>query len=252
VRLGFAVAANVEPEVLLVDEVLSVGDEVFQRRCMEKIEDFRRDGRTIVFVSHGLSQVKQICEDAAWIDKGALRMIGPAAEVISEYQGTSHDATRIEGEQGARWGSGEGQIVGVTLLDGQGQPGSVMSTLEPMTIRVELTAHVPLQDVVVGVAIDSLSGVPVWGSNTRRTGHLIARLDGPATVTLTIPSLPLLEGVYDLTVALSDHTEVHHFDWWDKRIRFEVRQYRVYDAGLVHVPGTWSVTGAKAMLETNR
>ena len=111
VRLGFAVAANVEPEVLLIDEVLSVGDESFQRRCAEKIDEFRRDGRTIVFVSHGLGQVEQLCEDAAWIDKGELREIGPAADVITSYQGESHHATRVEGEQGARWGSGEGQIV---------------------------------------------------------------------------------------------------------------------------------------------
>ncbi len=114
VRLGFAVAAHVEPDVLLIDEVLSVGDESFQRRCAEKIDEFRRDGRTIVFVSHGLGQVEQLCQDVAWIDKGDLRMIGPAAEVISAYQGDSHQAERVEGEQGSRWGSGEAQIVGVT------------------------------------------------------------------------------------------------------------------------------------------
>ena len=83
VRLGFAVAAHVEPDVLLIDEVLSVGDESFQRKCAEKIEQFRRDGRTIVFVSHGLSQVEQLCETVAWIDKGDLKMVGPSGEVIS-------------------------------------------------------------------------------------------------------------------------------------------------------------------------
>ncbi len=92
VRLGFAVAAHVEPEVLLIDEVLSVGDESFQRKCAEKIEQFRQDGRTIVFVSHGLDQVQQLCEDVAWIDKGELRDVGPAADVITSYQGESHHA----------------------------------------------------------------------------------------------------------------------------------------------------------------
>jgi ABC-type polysaccharide/polyol phosphate transport system ATPase subunit len=82
VRLGFAIAANVEPEILLIDEVLSVGDESFQRRCMEKIEQFRKDGRTIVFVSHGLAQVEQLCERAAWIEFGELKMLGNAAEVV--------------------------------------------------------------------------------------------------------------------------------------------------------------------------
>ena len=149
VRLGFAVAAHVEPDVLLIDEVLSVGDESFQRRCAEKIEEFRRDGRTIVFVSHGLGQVEQLCQDVAWIEKGELRMLGPAAEVISAYQGDSHQAERVEGEQGSRWGSGEAQIVGVTLRDGYNNVNSVLTTHEAATIDIGISAHTPLQDTVV-------------------------------------------------------------------------------------------------------
>ena len=148
VRLGFAVAAHVEPDVLLIDEVLSVGDESFQRRCAEKIDEFRRDGRTIVFVSHGLSQVEQLCEDAAWIDKGELKMLGKSAEVISAYQGQSHQAERVEGEQGSRWGSGEAQIVHVELRDADGSRPAVLTTHEPVTIHVDMTAHTPLQDTV--------------------------------------------------------------------------------------------------------
>ena len=168
VRLGFAVAAHVEPDVLLIDEVLSVGDESFQRKCAEKIDEFRRDGRTIVFVSHGLGQVEQLCQDVAWIEKGELKMLGPAAEVIAAYQGDSHQAERVEGEQGSRWGSGEAQIVDVKLLDATGTPQSVLNTLEPASIHVDITAHTPLQDTVVGVRIDSLAGGPVWGTSTRR------------------------------------------------------------------------------------
>ncbi len=249
VRLGFAVAAHVEPEVLLIDEVLSVGDESFQRKCAEKIEQFRRDGRTIVFVSHGLAQVEQLCEQVAWIDKGELRMLGPAGEVISAYQGDSHQAHRAEAELGSRWGSGEAQIVSVGLLDDEGQPLSVLTTMEPATIRVELTSHTPLQDVVVGVRIDSLAGGPVWGTTTRRSGRTIGRLAGPVRVDLRIPSVPLLEGVYDLTVALTDHTEMHPFDHWERRVRFEVRQYRSYDTGLVHIPAEWSIHGAKGVVQ---
>ena len=250
VRLGFAVAANVDPEVLLIDEVLSVGDESFQRRCAEKIDEFRRDGRTIVFVSHGLSQVEQLCEDVAWIDHGDLKMIGPAAEVIAAYQGDSHQATRVEGEQGARWGSGEAQIVSVELLDGASAATSVLTTLEPATIRVELNAHTPLQDTVVGVRIDSLAGGPVWGTSTRRSGRTIGLIDGPARVDVSIPSLPLLEGVYDLTVALTDHTEVHPYDHWDRRVRFEVRQFKAYDTGIVHIPTAWTIQGARGVVQS--
>jgi ABC-2 type transport system ATP-binding protein len=250
VRLGFAVAAHVEPEVLLIDEVLSVGDESFQRRCAEKIDEFRRDGRTIVFVSHGLGQVEQLCQDVAWIDKGELRLLGPASEVISEYQGASHQATHVVGEQGSRWGSGEAQIVDVALLDGDGARQDILTTLEPVTIRVDLTAHTPLHDTVVGVRIDSLAGGPVWGSSTRRGGKTIGLIDGPATIEIVIPEFPLLEGVYDLTVALTDHTEIHPYDHWERRVRFEVRQFKSYDSGLVNIPVEWTITGARGAVQS--
>ena len=252
VRLGFAVAAHVEPDVLLIDEVLSVGDESFQRRCAEKIDEFRRDGRTIVFVSHGLGQVEQLCQDVAWIEKGELMMLGPAAEVIAAYQGESHQAKRVEGEQGSRWGSGEAQIVEVKLLDASGTPQSVLNTLEPASIHVDITAHTPLQDTVVGVRIDSLAGGPVWGTSSRRGGRTIGLIDGPASVDIAIPSLPLLEGVYDLTVALTDHTEVHPYDHWDRRIRFEVRQFKSYDTGVVNIPVDWTITGARGVVQSGR
>ncbi len=250
VRLGFAVAAHVEPDVLLIDEVLSVGDESFQRRCAEKIDEFRRDGRTIVFVSHGLGQVEQLCQNVAWIDKGDLRMIGPAADVISAYQGDSHQAKRVEGEQGSRWGSGEAQIVNVALRDADGSDGALLTTLEAATIEVDVTAHTPLQDTVVVVRIDSLTGGTVWETSTRRNGRTIGLIDGPASVKIAIPSLPLLEGVYDLTVGIMDHTEVHPYDFWERRIRFEVRQFKTYDNGLVSIPAEWTITGARGVVQS--
>ena len=249
VRLGFAVAAHVDPEVLLIDEVLSVGDESFQRKSAERIEQFRRDGRTIVFVSHGLTLVEQLCETVAWIDKGDLRMVGRAGDVISAYQGESHQAQRVEGELGQRWGSGEAQIVGVTLRDGTGQATELLTSLEPATVKIDLTAHMPIQDTVVTLRIDTLSGHPVWGSSTRRNGKAMGLLDGPASVEVDISSLPLLEGVYDLTVAVTDHTEMHPYDHWEKKVRFEVRQYKAYDLGTVHFPSEWSITGTRGVMQ---
>ena len=108
-------------------------------------------------------------------------MLGKAAEVISAYQGESHQAERVEGEQGSRWGSGEAQIVHVELHDADGKPTAVLTTHEPATIHVELTAHTPLQDTVVGVRIDSLAGGPVWETSTRRSGRTIGLIDGPAS-----------------------------------------------------------------------
>lgn len=249
VRLGFAVAAHVDPEVLLIDEVLAVGDESFQRKCAERIEQFRRENRTIVFVSHGLSQVEQLCEQVVWIDKGELKMIGPAGEVISAYQGQSHQGVRVQGEQGERWGSGEVVISKIVILDERGQESSVLSTMEPATIVIDIESHMPVQDFVVGLRIDSLNGHRIWGSNSRRNGKALGRIDGSSTVRIVLPSVPLLEGVYDLTASVTDHTEMHPFDHWEKRIRFEVKQFKVFDIGDVHIDTQWAVEGTKPMLE---
>jgi ABC-2 type transport system ATP-binding protein len=251
VRLGFAVAAHVDPEVLLIDEVLAVGDEVFQRKCAERIELFRREGRTIVLVSHGLSQVEQLCEQVVWIDKGELKMIGPAGEVISAYQGQSHEAVRVQGEQGERWGSGEIVISKISIFDERGLESAVLSTMEAATILIDLESHIPIQDFVVGLRIDSLSGHRIWGSNSRRNGKELGLIQGLSKVQVVLPAVPLLEGVYDLTASVTDHTEIHPYDHWEKRIRFEVKQFKVFDIGEVHIETRWTVEGTKPTMEKN-
>jgi ABC-type polysaccharide/polyol phosphate transport system ATPase subunit len=241
VRLGFAVAANVEPDVLLIDEVLSVGDEVFQRRCAEKIEEFRRDGRTIVFVSHGLGQVEQLCEEVAWIDHGELVELGPASDVISRYRGDSHEDVRVEADQGTRWGSQEAEITFAGFVDESGEPASLLTSLEPTTLRLEYEAHQPLQDVVIGFRIDTMNGFLVWGTSTRLARKTIGLMRGKGVVELEIEGLPLLEGVFYLSVSVTDQAEVHEYDHWERAARFEVRQFGTNDAGLFHLPVTWRI-----------
>lgn len=244
VRLGFAVAAHVDPEVLLIDEVLSVGDETFQRKCAEKIEEFRRDGRTIVFVSHGLSQVEQLCEYVAWINHGDLVEVGRAADVITKYRGESHDGKRVDGELGTRWGSQEAEITAAGFVDLDGQPITLLTTLQPARLRVEYDAHRPLQDTVFGFRIDTVHGQLVWGTSTRLAGKTMSVLDGPGSVELDVAALPLLEGVYDLSVSITDHTEHLAYDHWERRVRFEVRQFGTNDAGLFHMPVSWRFDSA--------
>jgi ABC-2 type transport system ATP-binding protein len=240
VRLGFAIAANVEPEILLIDEVLAVGDAEFQQRCFEKIEQFRQDGRTIVLVSHGLSDIEKLCSEVAWLDRGRLRQLGPAYEVVSDYEATSHHAVeRSVGEIGDRWGSGEVEITQVQLLNSAHASTSLVDTSAPLTIRVHYHAHTEISGGVIGVRITHLHGLNIWGTNTKRRGVEIPTMRGVGHVDLAIESLPLLEGTYDLTVAISDAAEVHPYDHWEKRVRFDVRQSGVYDEGLVVVEGNW-------------
>ena len=241
VRLGFAIATNVDPEILIIDEVLAVGDASFQQRCFEKIESFRKDGRTIILVSHGLPQVTQLCSMAAWLDRGSLRMIGTAFDVVSEYTGVSHEARpKATAEDiGDRWGTGEADITSVQLLNKQGQIVDDFETNSPATFRISYSCPTPIKDAVFGIRITHLHGTVMWGSNTKRRGIVIPTLTGTGYIDLQIESLPLLEGTYDLTVALSDMSEIHEYDHWERRTRFNVYQHGIFDEGLVHPSSVW-------------
>jgi ABC-2 type transport system ATP-binding protein len=240
VRLGFAVATSVDPEILIIDEVLAVGDASFQQRCFERIESFRQDGRTIILVSHGLAHVTQLCDQVAWIEKGNLKAVGPSLEVVSDYTGTSYNAQpKAEGEIGERWGSGEAEITEVELLDEEGKTRDAYISGKPLEISISYNAHHPITDAVVGIRITDIHGNPVWGTNTRRRGISIPRILGAGSITYAIPELPLLEGTYELTIALSDLTEVHAFDHWERRVRFNVHQHSTFDEGIVLFEGAW-------------
>lgn len=235
VRLGFAIATNVDPEILIIDEVLAVGDASFQQRCFEKIESFRKEGHTIILVSHGLSQITQLCTTAAWLERGDLRMVGPAYEVVSEYTGVSHDARpKVDAEDiGERWGTGKADITSVQLLDEEGNSVKDFVTGKPATVRIFYSAPTPIKGAVFGVRITHLHGTVIWGSNTKRRGMVLPTLTGTGHIDLEIESLPLLEGTYDLTIAFSDFSEIHEFDHWERRIRFDVYQHGIFDEGLV-------------------
>ena len=239
VRLGFSIAANVEPEILLIDEVLAVGDASFQQRCYEKIEQFRADGRTIVLVSHGLSQIEQICDTAAWMDKGVVREVGPSLKVVQTYESTTHDIRSGSfTNDDERWGTGEALITDVRLIGPPSDNGTFRSN-SPMTVRIHYAADQPVEDVVFGIRITHLHGTTVWGSNTRRMGVDPFTLSGSGHVDLVIDRLPLLEGTFDVTVALSDHTEINVHDHREKLVRFDVEQSGTYDEGLVGFEARW-------------
>jgi ABC-2 type transport system ATP-binding protein len=247
VRLGFAVAINVDPEILLIDEVLAVGDEAFQRKCGEKIADFRNDGRTIVIVSHGLGSLRSICDRVAWIDHGELHRLGPAGAVIDEYTGSVQVdrevvAERPEGDSSVRWGSGEARISSLELFDGSGAAVSRVRTGDHVTIHLELAVEAEIDDPIVGLAITHRDGPLVTGTNTARQGLLLGRLRPGATeVELDIPALQLLEGTYDITVAITDHTELHQIDRWQHAFRFDVQRGAVAEEGLVSLGGRWQL-----------
>src|SRR3954468_19050918 len=194
VRLGFSVAINVDPEILMVDEVLAVGDESFQRKCMEKFKEFRDQGKTVVIVSHALGTMRTMCDEVAWLDHGEVVGIGRPSELVDEYVGASHEDRQDVGEgQGARWGSGELQVVAAELLH-QGRAVTRIPTGEPATIRLHYRATEPVQEPVFGIALHTLDGQHVTGPNTRDVDLSTGVVMGDGYVDLDVPRLMLTPG----------------------------------------------------------
>ena len=243
VRLGFSIATHVEPEILLIDEILSVGDAAFQRKSTEKIEQFRREGRTIVVVSHSLGLVQQLCADVVWLEKGRVREIGPASSVIAAYTGGTYQETSSPGEGVAnRWGTGDVRVSTVSIVDSNGAPTEVVESGAPATIIVELAAHARVESPVVRVMISTPHGDVVWGTTTQRGAATLRVLEGATTARLTLPALPLLEGGYYVSVAVTDSTGSTEYDHCDRWLRFQVHQTDLSDSGLVAIPSTWTFT----------
>jgi ABC-2 type transport system ATP-binding protein len=246
VRLGFSIATHVEPEILLIDEVLSVGDQAFQRKSSEKIEQFRRDGRTIVVVSHALSAILQLCREVIWLEKGTLRSYGPAADVVAEYTGQSYEQhTAEDSDHKQRWGTGAAIFTSVRILDRAGERTDRVGTNEPVTIECDVIPQERLDAPVVRIVLSDLAGTVLWASSSLAAERPIARMSEATTISVDIPSLPLLEGSYFLSVAITDATGTTEFDHCRNWCRLDVRQTRLFDEGVVAVPATWRIAGSE-------
>jgi len=242
IRLGFSIAAHVEPEILLIDEVLTVGDQTFQRKSSEKIEQFRREGRTIVVVSHSLVSVQQLCKEVIWLEKGHMMMRGPAAEVISAYTGESYaQHVAMDADFRERWGTEEVRIDRIDLLNDSGEKIERVETNGAMIISTQLTAQTSVRAPVVKVSISKLDGDIVWSSTSRKSDLGLGNLNNPVVVNIAIPKLPLLEGTYYISVACTDTTGTTDFDHCQNWVRFDVHQSDLFEEGLVAVPSIWTL-----------
>ena len=242
VRLGFSIASHVEPEILLIDEILSVGDQDFQRKSSEKIEEFRREGRTIVVVSHSLGLVQQLCKEVIWLDKGQIRQSGPAAEVIAAYTGGSYQPQTERDESSRnRWGTGDARINSIELLNHDGTIAQVIESNAGAQIRFQISAHTRIESPILRVQITRLNGDVVWATSTQRGTNTMRVLDGPATATLNIESTKLLEGTYFVSAAITDSTATTEFDHCENWLRFNVHKTNVFDEGIVAINSTWSL-----------
>jgi len=247
VRLGFSVAVHVEPEILLVDEVLAVGDAAFQRRCLERIDQLRADGTTIMFVSHDLNAVRRLCQRALWLEKGCVVADSSPEAVVCEYATHSYaaNAALAARREAFRHGTGEVTIEEVRFLDSEGRLRDFFSTGESFTVEMRYKAHKTIERPVFGIAIHRSDGVHVTGPNTQFAQYEIPVIRGEGVVRYTVPFLPLLEGTYYVSTAVVDWNDTQMFDYHDRLYSFRILPGCAERYGLVTLKGTWSWTDQK-------
>ncbi len=255
VRLGFAVAIHTDPRILLVDEVLAVGDEAFAHRCVRRIEEFLETGRTLLFVSHSLDLVERLCDRVLWLEKGVPRGLGPPRRVIDAYrqavaeeEGRAHSEAaqavpvKREGDgEDLRWGSREAEIRAVRLLDEEGQEVFVFASGQAVTLEMEIWAPRELEDFTFGIAMTTPRGVECWGTNTDLAGYVGESLKGEATVRVECPSLRLGPGEYFLDVAVHSRDGAP-YDYRKKALSFTVTS-TTRGVGLYFPQHHWKISG---------
>jgi ABC-type polysaccharide/polyol phosphate transport system ATPase subunit len=252
VRLAFTVAIQADADILLMDEVLAVGDARFQEKCFDIFSEYKRHGRTIILVSHDLGALNLYCDRVLLLQKGHLVADGPAAEVTAQYRrivgamSEADDHDHIGNDEmvtDQRWGTREVEITAVRLLDDSGSQHTTFATGSELTVAVDYLIHTEVKEFVFGLAFKRSDGINISGPNTKtassevRAGHAGTR----GTLTYSIPRLGLLGARYLLTVAVYDGFLNHAYDHIE-----DVASFRVVDEkgrlGMVELDGTWDHT----------
>ena len=241
VRLGFSVAINVDPDILLVDEVLAVGDASFQEKCMEKFANFRAAGKTVVIVSHSMGSLRTLCDQAAWLKHGKLVGVGDAQGVVDDYVDAGFARTSGGADDDAvHQGSGEVTLSRIEMLGPDGRAVKSLQTEDAVTVRLHFDARERIDRPAFALAIETTTGVYVWGHHTRDGGLVIDSVEGSGCVELRIPALHLQQGNYMLRARALDHTLTHTYDFVRDAYRFDVLAGRPHESGGVAALGsTW-------------
>jgi ABC-2 type transport system ATP-binding protein len=244
VRLAFAVAINVDPRLLIIDEILAVGDVTFQRRCLEKFVQFRNEGRTIILVTHAMNTVKEMCDRAIWLTHGVLTGEGDPAELVDDYTESMLGANARTEDGSIRRGSGEVQITGVELIAGDNpEPVKRFRTGDDVTIRLHYRAEKAVPRPVIGISIEQLGGALVTTPTTRDVGLLPDVIEGEGTIEIALAKVPMLPGTYDLNTSITDFNLSHVYDHLQLALRFDVMTGKPYEmGGVVTLHPSWVIS----------
>jgi len=282
-RLGFSVATASRPDILIVDEILGVGDTEFQTKSFERIQSFKATGTTILLVSHSLERVEEICNRAIWLEHGEIVSLGSTKAVVSQYvrRTIEKESERLtterqvtqqpepeslpvvptltgipiaEAAHGAapptRWGSRKVEITHAHILGGPDNTveQGIFETGQPFVLRLDYVAHALVSGAIFGMAIHRQDGLHITGPNTSHSGLSLPTLDKTGSITYQVDSLPLLEGLYHVSVAVVSQDDSEIFDYHDRRYPFRVvnsrhadRSTKAEQFGLLTLGGKWKI-----------
>ncbi|HLM06929.1 MAG TPA: ABC transporter ATP-binding protein [Blastococcus sp.] len=243
VRLAFAVAVHVDPEILLIDEVLAVGDESFQRKCLEKIRSFMREGRTIIFVTHALDLVRDLCARAVLLDHGVMQYDGAPTQAIRMIRDTWNEEAEVEAEAAAARAEAAPagaatytpmRISDVVITDGEGRPKDTFKPGDPFGVECTVTSDRRVTDWAVGIKIENHMDQNCYASNTHLMNLQLEPIEGSRRVAFRYDSIPLVDGGYHVTLAAHGVNGPHY-----ARVA-RIRNFKVVDSewqdGLVRMP----------------
>ncbi len=252
VRLGFSVAVHMKPDVLLIDEVLAVGDEEFQRKCFDHLYALRRSGRTIIVVSHGLGALEGLCDEIAWLEHGVLQENGASTDTVAAYlrRVNSEEAARnpriaaVRGDDGeARAGDQSVRVRTAEIVDLAGGPIGHAETGSTFQIKLEISAPEPVLGPNVRVALQHESGALVTMMSNHRTGTDFGIVQGDRTIDVAMVDNPLLPGRYRVHIDVFDSSGSKLLDSWNDALEFPVRsQTGEIGQGFVQLPVQFRLT----------
>lgn len=266
-RLAFAVAVHTDPEILLIDEVLAVGDLGFRRKCLDRIAKFRKEGKTIILVSHDTSQIKLLCDEALWLEAGQVAAHGKTEKVIRSYIAEAKAETQQQTRAARRHddstngkilyeknraGAKALEIIDLRLLNADGTTITTLSTGEPLNIEIDYVASHPVEAPIFGIGIYRDDHQLCFRTNTAAKGLALPTLEGPGRLTLHLERLDLVGGHYFVNVGAYEQQWAHTYDFHWNVHQLLIRPAAGDKKGILCPPHQWEVSEALALQVVER
>jgi ABC-type polysaccharide/polyol phosphate transport system ATPase subunit len=258
-RLAFSVASHVDPDILLIDEAIAVGDYIFQQRCLKRLAKLRQSGVTMILISHGLDLIQNNCDRGIWLENGQIQQDSHIDQVVEQYIAAQYQRqarkqaglpprvsltewqNRLSaGQEIDRWGTGEIEIGHVEFLDQHERPLSSFRVGQPFITRIHYDSVQSVEAPVVGVGIYRADGLHINGPNTKQAGLTLPTVKGEGYIDYMIEALNLLPGEYEMSVAIYDSEAIQAYDHQHRLHHFQVLPGEVTEShGAFYLPSRW-------------